>query len=352
MCTERIIAFPARRRWSGFGTALLLFLLASPAVAQKTDVVEMGNGDRYTGEIKGYNEGRVSLDTSDAGIVSIKWNKILAVTSAKTFDVELTDGTHIYGSFAASTPPGKLVVVSEGVMRTFDFLEIVRFAPLRRTFWRRIDGSFDLGFTYTEANQFVQLNLNADATYRAKSFEVSAKLSAFLSKQEGATSSQRGSLFVEDVYFLKNRWLAVAVGNLERNRDLGLDLRASLGGGFGRYLFQTNQSSVVTLLAFTGNREDPVEGEATYNAEAILAVQYTTFMYDFPKLKIYASLQVIPSLSDPGRVRMQADASVQREIISDFYVSIRLFDSYDSRPPTAGASKNDWGPVISIGYKF
>jgi Protein of unknown function, DUF481 len=352
MPAGKISPFPERRCSTALGAAMLLAFLAAPALAQKTDVVEMSNGDRYTGEIKTYSKGRVSLDTSDAGIVSIKWNKILAITSTKTFDVELTDGTHVYGSFTPSNPPGKLEVVSEEARRTFDFLEIVRFAPLRRTFWRRIDGSFDLGFTYTQANQFVQLNLNGDATYRAKSFEVTARLSTFLSKQQGVTSSQRASLFLEDVYFLKNRWLIGAVAGLDRNRDLGLDLRAALGGSFGRYLFQTNQSSLVALLAFTGNQEVPVEGNVTHNAEAALAMQYATFMYDFPKLEVSASLQVIPSLSNPGRVRLQADAYLRREIISDFYFSIRLFDSYDNRPPTAGASKNDWGPVISIGYKF
>jgi hypothetical protein len=228
----------------------------------------------------------------------------------------------------------------------------VRLSPLGRTFWKRIDGSFDLGFTYTEANQFLQFNLNGDAEYRAKSFEVTARLSSFLSEQQGATSSQRGSLFLGDTYFLQNRWLVGAVAGLERNRDLGLDLRASLGGGVGRYLFQSNQSSLVALLAFTGNREDPVEGEATYSAEAVVAAQYTTFMYDFPYLKVYASLKVIPSLSELGRVRLQADVSLRREIISDFYVSIRVYDSFDSNPPTPGAAKNDWGPTVSIGYKF
>ena len=43
---------------------------------------------------------------------------------------------------------------------------------------------------------------------------------------------------------------------------------------------------------------------------------------------------------------------MRREIVSDFYVAISVFDSYDSRPPAEGAEKNDWGPVISIGYKF
>ena len=51
-------------------------------------------------------------------------------------------------------------------------------------------------------------------------------------------------------------------------------------------------------------------------------------------------------------MRLQADVKATREIVSDFYVAISVFDSFDSRPPTAGAAKNDWGPVISIGYKF
>jgi uncharacterized protein DUF481 len=75
-------------------------------------------------------------------------------------------------------------------------------------------------------------------------------------------------------------------------------------------------------------------------------------MYDFPNLTLGGRLQIIPSLTDAGRVRLQADARVRREIISDFYVSVSVFDSFDSRPPTEGASKNDWGPVVSIGYKW
>jgi hypothetical protein len=340
-------------RWlRASGAALALALRAAPVLAQKTDIIELRNGDRFTGEIKAYNEGRVSLDTSDAGVLSIKWSRILAVTSTKTFDIELADGEHLYGSLSPSRPPGELDVVFEDGRRSLDFLEVVRLAPLGRTFWKSIDGSFDLGFTYTEANRFLQFNLNGDAVYRARSFEVTARLSAFLSEQQGVTSSQRGSLFLGDTYFLRDRYLIGAVAGLERNRDLGLDLRASLGGGVGRYLYQTNQSSLAALLALTGNRETPVAGEEKYSAEAVVAAEYETFMYDFPYLKVFASLKVIPSLTETGRVRLQADASVRREIISDFYVSIRVFDSFDNRPPTPGAAKNDWGPTVSIGYKF
>jgi hypothetical protein len=51
-------------------------------------------------------------------------------------------------------------------------------------------------------------------------------------------------------------------------------------------------------------------------------------------------------------VRVEALVSVKREIVSDFYLSLSVFDSYDSRDPTTLTAKNDWGPTISIGWKF
>jgi uncharacterized protein DUF481 len=312
----------------------------------------MINGDRNTGEIRSYDEGRLLLSTSNQGDIKIKWAKITSITSEKTFDLELADGTHVFGTLRPSEPPGKLQVVQQEGPRTLEFLEVVRIAPVYQRFWSRLDGSFDMGFTYTEANQFVQFNLNGESSYRTKSFKISTQLSAFLSRQEGVASSQRASWTIDYAHFLPRRWFLGLLVGLERNRDLGLNLRATAGGGVGRYFVQTNQTQLAGLLAFTGNREDPTEGEARYSAEAIAALDYSRFMYDFPNLTLGGRLQVIPSLTDAGRVRLQADARVRREIISDFYVSVSVFDSFDSRPPTEGASKNDWGPVVSIGYKW
>jgi putative salt-induced outer membrane protein YdiY len=330
----------------------VLLGLAAPAFAQETDVVLLANGDRFTGEIKAYEEGRIKLSTPDAGDISIKWNKVASITSDKTFDIELTDGTHVFGTLRPSKPPGHLDVVGEAGTRTIEYFSVVRMTPIYQTFWRRISGTFDLGFNYTQANQFVQFNVNGDATYRTKAFAVKTRLSAFFSKQQGVTSSQRASLNLTYQYFLSKRWFLAGLLGLEKNRDLGLNLRATGGIGAGRYLVQTNQSQLAVLVGATVNREDPLEGDAKTTAEAIVGATYSTFMYDFPKLTFSASLNVVPSITEGGRVRLQANASVKREIVRDFYLSISVFDSFDSRPPTEGAAKNDWGPVISIGYKF
>ena len=52
------------------------------------------NGDRVTGEIKSYASGRLTLDTDIASNVSIKWNRIVSITSDKQFEIETPDGLY------------------------------------------------------------------------------------------------------------------------------------------------------------------------------------------------------------------------------------------------------------------
>jgi hypothetical protein len=330
----------------------LLSLGAAPLLAQKDDVVVLLNGDRYTGEIKSYSQGRITLDTPAAGWISIKWNKILSVTSTKQYDVETIDGLHHYGSLSASDPPGKLTIVSGAETLAVGFFEIFGLAPVRRNFWRRWEGSLDLGFNYTQSSHLVQFNLSADATYRRRDYQITSDLSSFFSRQEGATATEHGSFATRYDRFLGNRWVAEGGVGLDRNIQLGLDLRVLLGVGFGRYLIQTNQKNLIVFVGLTGNHEQPVEGEGKYNSEALVGGRYQYFMYDFPKVTISAALSVYPSLTTGGRVRLQASASAKREIVSDFYLSFSAYDSFDSKDPSTGLSKNDWGPTLSVGWQF
>ncbi len=64
------------------------------------------------------------------------------------------------------------------------------------------------------------------------------------------------------------------------------------------------------------------------------------------------SLAVLPSLSDSGRVRVEFRSRLRREIVKDFFLSLSLYDSYDSDPPVIGVERNDWGLTSSLGWSF
>jgi Protein of unknown function, DUF481 len=330
---------------------LLLFALAGTALAQKTDVIVLFNGDHVTGEIKSYSAGRLSVETDIGSDLSLKWNRITSITSDRQFEIETTDGSYYYGSLAPSTPPGQLVV-ADGKTTTLDFLSVVRISPIHQTFWRRWDGSLDLGFNYTQASQIVQLNLNANAIFRRPTFAATASINTFFSSQSGVPSSQRANFALGYQKFLKDRWLVAGFGGVDRNLDLGLNLRITIGAGYGRYFIQTNRTTFAGLLGISADHEDPVTGTASYEAAAVIGAQFSTFTYDFPKITVNATLQVLPYLTDSGRVRVEFNVQAKREIVRDFYLSLSIFDSFDSRDPSTQQAKNDWGPVLSLGWTF
>ena len=336
---------------SSFAVAFSL-LLAPALLAQKTDVVVLSNGDRITGEIKSYSQGKLVLDTSHSGWVKVKWSLIESISSVNEFDIELIDGRHVYGSLAPSKPPGLLSIVSGSNTMSISFFEVYDLTPLFQSFWRRWEGSLDAGFNYTDQSSIVQLNFDASATYRMRQSEIVSNLSAFFSRQEGVTGASRASFSSRYDRFLGQRWLVLGGVGVERNVQLGLDLRLLAGVGGGYNVIQTNQTQLTPFAGIVGTRETPVEGDPTGNLEGLLGGRYTYFMYDFPKVTVAAEVQVYPSFTVGGRVRVEANASLKREIVSDFYLSLALFDSYDSRDPSTLQSKNDWGPTLSIGWQF
>jgi hypothetical protein len=332
--------------------ALALFCACAASEAQKTDVVVLENGDRITGEVKSYGEGRLVLDTSSAGFVKIKWNKIASIQSDKTFELETVAGIRYYGSLAPSEVPGKFVIVTDAGGVTLDFFDMFLLAPLYQTFWRRWDGNLDLGFNYTQSSNLVQLTLNANGIYRRPKYALETKLSVTYSQQQGVVADSRFTYSLDYFRFLSDRWFILTGAGLDRNIQLGLKLRVLAGVGGGRNLIQTNQTMLSVYAGATGNHEQPVAGEGKYNAEALVGGSYSYFMYDFPKLTLAASLDVYPSITVGGRVRLEASAYAKREIASDFYVSISIFDSFDNKDPSTGLPKNDWGPTVSVGWQF
>jgi hypothetical protein len=95
-----------------------------------------------------------------------------------------------------------------------------------------------------------------------------------------------------------------------------------------------------------------VSGDSTSNIEAVLGLSSSYFTYNSPKTSFTLNTAAFPSLNVGGRVRVELDTSLTREIVSDFTVGFTVYDSYDSKPPTEGAKKNDIGVTLNVGWVF
>jgi hypothetical protein len=123
-------------------------------------------------------------------------------------------------------------------------------------------------------------------------------------------------------------------------------------GGWGTYFIRDQDNELLGAAGLYVNREVPVDGESVTNLEALFGTDWANFAYDFPKTDIEVSSVLIVGLTDWGRYRVDVNARVSRELISDFTVSLKGYYNYDSRPPTEEASKDDYQINLAVGYTF
>ncbi len=321
-------------------------------MAAKTDVVVLKNGDRFTGEVQQLERGRLQLDTDDVGTVEIEWDKVESVTAAAPFDVDDLQGNRYMGSLVPGPVAGRLLIAWGDRSETVELLQVIRMRRLNKSFWGRLDGSLDVGASYTSASSLFKLDLAGQIGVERPGYQVSVVASSTLSSQPGIDDTRRSVLSLSYERRFQRRWVALVQAQLEQNRELGFDLRSSASAGGGRYLAQSTRDKLLTALGLSVNREKPIEGENTTNLEVVAVVAYDRFSYDFPKVDVSVTVAGFASLNNGGRYRLEVDAQLKREIVRDFHATLRGYESYDSRPATEGAPTNDYGVTFALGWSF
>jgi putative salt-induced outer membrane protein YdiY len=325
------------------------------AAAPKTDVLILINGDRITGEVQQLERGILSYGTDAAGTIRVEWRKVAQLQSDQLLEIELLDGTKLYGKPSRPGEAGLLHLELEGgaqtasvqLDRTLRIATLSQGRPLER-----IDGYVNLGWSAAAANDVSQASLAVGATYRDPMRLWKLDYIGSGSKSEDRPSSQSHSLSIDQRRFLRNRWFWSGLGSVQRNDEQGIDLRVLLGGGLGRYFIQTGEQELATAVGLGVTREELSDGTHQESLEGILLASYEVFRFDDPQLDISSYLQVFPSFSISGRVRTNAGIVLSYEFIKDFTYQVSFMHSFDSRPQAAGATESDWQVVTSLGYEF
>ncbi len=345
-----------RRPWTWVAAWLLLACMAStPALAARTDVIVLRNGDRVTGEIKQLSYGQLEFKTDDMGTVYIEWDKIASLTTTQQLQVELADGGRVVGR--SPTPPeqpGSLLLVdSDGSPpSSVPMSSVTRMYTLESgTWYRRLEGDFSIGYSYTGSSDVAVLNFGANVGSRNEMRRWNLSIDGERTSQPTAPSTQRGEVLLSLERYLPNRYYREGLLALSTNRELGLDLRTLLGGTTGRYLLRSGQSEWRAGLGLAVLSEERTDGTSLQSVEGVLTTTFRVFRLDTPKTDLEFTLNVLPSLTESGRWRSGGSLDLRKEIIKDLFFEISLWGAYDNQP-AVGASTSDWSVVTSLGYSF
>lgn len=337
---------------------VLLVVLASlwllPAsAAPKTDIVIFKNGDKLTGEFKTFKRGRLSLNTEATGTIGIEWDKIAGVISNQHIQVETSDGTRYFGTLAYSEEDPGLIVVTAGAPLTLETKRVIVMEPIEERGIHALDVDVSLGYNFTKAGGVVQGSLGVDMDYRSLIRIESLTFSTTISDSDSQEVSQRTNLGLQHTRLWNNRWFSNATVSFDQNDELGLDLRTSIGGGGGRYLVQSNSMLWSLEAGLQVSRENlTTEEEDTDSVEATFSAKFDWFLFQDPEFDWSTTLQVIPSLTESGRVRTEFDTALQWELINDLKWGFSLYASFDNQPQSDTGSTSDYGVDTKITYEF
>jgi hypothetical protein len=336
--------------------ALLVTLVparvASAAAKPKVDEIVLGNGTRVIGELRSMSKGRLELKTDDMGTIQIEWGNVVQVTAPEYFEVEDMQGRLHFGALRPAPQGSVLEVVNTLGAEPLALGMVARIQLVEARFWARISGSLDAGVSFTSASELLQVNVDGDVLFRRPKFELSADAHAVASRQPEVDNTRRGSLTLSYRRIFSNGNRLIAQGMMETNRELGYDWRASFTGGWAKYLARNTRNELIGGAGLAVNHEVAIEGEETTNLEAAIGFSYANFAYDFPNTDIELNATTFLGLNQWGRFRLEASASLSREIFRDFYLGLKGYESFDSDPATEGATRNDWGATVSLGWRF
>lgn len=232
---------------------ILLFTL--PLLArEKSDVIVMNNGDRFTGEIKGLDSGvlYVSLDYID-GTSSVQWSKVHHLESKQLFVVKTEDGSVYSGTLhTAEGPAGRPmhIQISESPERaeTVEQSQIVDLDQTSDRFWQRFNGQVNSGIMYSKGNQSTQYNLSSSVEYPRERWAAGANISSSLASSTGDSASTRNSVAINALRLLRwNNWYYSGLSNFLQSSTQDIRLQTNLSAGIGRYLKNTNHAKISVL---------------------------------------------------------------------------------------------------------
>lgn len=335
--------------------SILIAMHASPAqAAPKTDILIFENGDRLTGEIKSLHRGYLDFNTDATGTIKIEWDKVAQLISNQNIQVEMSSGARYFGKLIKPAEDHRLVVKTVDGPQMLDPLRVITMEPIEGKGLQALDVDVSLGYNFAKANGVKQGNVGVNASHRTRQRILTLTASTVISDSGTQDASERKNLGLQWTRLWRDRWTTSGNLTLDQNDELGLNLRTSVGFGGGRFLIQSNSMLLNLEAGLQVSNENLVATEEdTQSVEATFTGSWDWFMFEDPELDWSTNLQLIPSITEKGRVRAEFDTALKWEVINDLKWQLSFYASYDSQPQSEAANATtDYGVNTNLVYEF
>lgn len=342
----------------GIINILFVFMMTGVHVLNaQQDSLIMNTGEILVGEIKGFDEGVLVIETdySDSDF-KVEWDKVVSINTEQKFILISSDGARLFGRLVSEKDnPSRVMITDEKAGNpVMNIGEIVFFKEVDDTFWSRLDFKLSAGYTLTKANNSHQFSGNLKTGYMSSVFKTDIYVGAIRTLQTADNVTTRVSRTeggLGFLFFIVRDWFAILRSDLLQSSEQKLNIRAITKGGAGYYAVKTNKMNLGFAAGAAWNFEDynnPVISDRN-SAEAFAAAEYKIF--NIGDLDLLTTIVAYPSLTEKGRFRTDFDFSIEYEFEFDLFINLGFTLNYDNQP-VEGASTTDYVLATTIGWEL
>ncbi|UOK41565.1 MULTISPECIES: DUF481 domain-containing protein [Flavobacterium] len=337
------------------------------------DILHLINGDRLTGKILSFQQGRLSFDAQGPGVVSIKWYKIFSIDGgSKIYKVENIYGEIFIGKIAKSDMMGEIIVLTgpdeiiessvtaessataelkKSVPKgtTIKFEEILRIFPLEEKWYEGFKGDIGAGVSYTKSSEVLRISAESNLFYVISRWRFVNDFSYMATSTESSDYSVRIQENLQEFYSLYRKWVLYQANSFNRNDELGIDAKLSFGFGIGNNLIITERQRLLVFTGFLQNFEDNIDTDKFIaNSEWPVTLQHTVYSFISPNLSSTLKAGSYVGLTEKDRYRFDVSADLTWEIFNDFKIQFSFYYNYDNKNIVGKNTKEDSGTELSF----
>ncbi|HEX4917308.1 MAG TPA: DUF481 domain-containing protein [Limnobacter sp.] len=314
--------------------------------------VTLSNGDRITGKIDRMSENILVVQSELLGEVRLPWNKVVVLNTDDGVVVQLKNGSKVRGHLALNERD-ELVINLEPMGRSVSLrkADVAMLNPPVVDPSVKYSGRSNLGGVFNRGNsEDDSLNLDAEFVVRALESRYTVNVEVNEAESAGVTTTSNRLLKAQYDAFLNEKDYLFINTSAESDELADLNLRTSLGAGYGRQFWETERSKFSGEIGLSFVNEDyeisPDESFPTLN----LGAKYDRkFWHD--TLVFFNNSNLFVSLEDTADTLFKNRLGVRLPVTDSLNLSTQFNVDYDNMPPP-GIKKTDTALIFSVGYGF
>lgn len=330
----------------------LFTLLYIPVNQANAATLTLKNGDKITGNVVQLTDNQIEFKSAVFGKVQIPFKKVVQLVSDEGTRIELKDGRTVTGKLTLDEQGHLLIdqgTLGQSTLLTRNDLEALNPPVIdngvKYTGHLNVGGSFNRGNSRDDL-----LNVNGEFVARTPKNRYTVGLEMNEAKSDGVKTTSNSRLLTQyDAFLTKKDYLFV---NFQAEKDsiADLNLRTSLGGGYGRQFIEND------LTLFSGQaglgyvNEDNIAAPDRSFPTLSLGLKYDHKFFN-KKVVFFNHSTLDTNLQDTKDMLFRNRLGLRVPVADHVNVSTQLNVDYDNEP-VPGNKKTDSALVFSVGYGF